>query len=90
MGGLIGGARQMRDYSAALPVSGALWGRLMAAALAVPEVNAAMGLIAAAPTAGAAGVIPACLTTLRDEYDYNETDICEALLTIAAVGYIVC
>ncbi|NLZ56597.1 MAG: L-serine ammonia-lyase, iron-sulfur-dependent, subunit alpha, partial [Clostridiaceae bacterium] len=33
--------------------------------------------------------IPACLTTLRDEYDYNETDICEALLTIAAVGYIV-
>ena len=91
MGGLIGGgAAKMRDYSAAnLPVSGALWGRLIAAALAVPEVNAAMGLIAAAPTAGAAGVIPACLTTLRDEYNYDETDICEALLTIAAVGYIV-
>jgi L-serine dehydratase len=35
---------------------------VLARALAVQEVNAAMGVIVAAPTAGGAGVLPAVLT----------------------------
>ena len=39
---------------------------MLARALAVQEVNAAMGVIVAAPTAGGAGVLPAVLTGLAD------------------------
>ena len=47
---------------------------VLARALAVQEVNAAMGVIVAAPTAGGAGVLPAVLTGLaRDRKIADET-----------------
>ncbi len=57
-------------------------------ALAVAEVNAAMGLICAAPTAGSAGVVPAVLLALAKEIDISESTLLEALFVAAGVGQI--
>ena len=62
MGGLVGGeAMQIKSHLAGgYTASGPLTGLAMGYALGVMEVNAAMGLIVAAPTAGSSGVIPGC------------------------------
>ena len=57
-------------------------------ALAVAEVNAAMGLICAAPTAGSAGVVPAVLLALAEEIDSPEPTLLEALFVAAGVGQV--
>lgn len=59
-----------------------------ARAIAVGEVNACMGKIAAAPTAGSAGIVPAVLVTMMEEHGIPRTKILEALLVTAAVGLI--
>lgn len=59
-----------------------------ARAIAVGEVNACMGKIAAAPTAGSAGIVPAVLVTMMEEHGISRTNILEALLVTSAVGLI--
>ncbi|WP_058260497.1 L-serine ammonia-lyase, iron-sulfur-dependent, subunit alpha [Fenollaria timonensis] len=71
------------------PVSGALITKAMARALSTSEVNASMGRIVAAPTAGASGILPATLVTMQDEFDYSDEEIFNALLTASAVGEII-
>src|SRR5512147_2975442 len=62
--GLVGGdAAKLREGPPG-PLAGTLFRDVLARALAVQEVNAAMGVIVAAPTAGGAGVLPAVLTGL--------------------------
>src|SRR5258705_565656 len=62
--GLVGGdAAKLREGPAG-PLSGTPFRGVLARALAVQEVNAAMGVIVAAPTAGGPGVLPAVLTGL--------------------------
>ncbi len=57
--GLVGGdAAKLRNGPAG-PLSGTPFRDVLTRALAVQEVNAAMGVIVAAPTAGGAGVLPA-------------------------------
>ncbi|MEO7454691.1 MAG: L-serine ammonia-lyase, iron-sulfur-dependent, subunit alpha, partial [Gemmatimonadaceae bacterium] len=64
--GLVGGdAAKLREGPAG-PLSGTPFRDILARALAVQEVNAAMGVIVAAPTAGGAGVLPAVLTGLAE------------------------
>lgn len=41
----------------------------MAKALSCSEVNASMGLICAAPTAGSCGILPGVLLAAQEEYD---------------------
>src|SRR5687768_10071875 len=56
--GLVGGdAAKLREGPPG-PLAGTLFRDVLARALAVQEVNAAMGVIVAAPTAGGAGVLP--------------------------------
>ena len=63
--GLVGGdAAKLVARSHAGPLVGTPFRDILARALAVQEVNAAMGVIVAAPTAGGAGVLPAVLTGL--------------------------
>ena len=57
--GLVGGDAAKVHTSTAGPFSGTPFASVIARALAVQEVNAAMGVIVAAPTAGGAGVLPA-------------------------------
>src|SRR5919199_3456531 len=60
--GLVGGDAAKLLTGARGPLADTLFRDVLARALAVQEVNASMGVIVAAPTAGGAGVLPAVLT----------------------------
>jgi L-serine dehydratase len=53
------------------------------------HVNAAGGLICAAPTAGAAGTLPAVAVTLSEELGLDEERVALALLAAGAIGLVV-
>lgn len=65
-------------------MAGAMW-----RALAVSELNAAMGRIVAAPTAGSCGILPAAIVTMQEEYSLDEYDCVMALFTASAVGMVI-
>lgn len=70
-------------------VSGSTMTRAMAMALSVSEVNASMGRIVAAPTAGASGIIPAVLFTMQEKYNYSNEELVKALITAGVIGEII-
>ena len=53
----------------------------MTYAMAVLEVNASMGLIVAAPTAGSAGVVPGMMLALQECYRISDQRIVDACST---------
>ena len=61
----------------------------MAYALAVTEVNAAMGRIVAAPTAGSCGILPGVLLSVAKTLDTSDASLIEALFSAGAVGAVV-
>lgn len=65
-------------------LSGALY-----RALAVSELNASMGRIVAAPTAGSCGILPAALITMQEEKGCSDHDCVMALFTASAVGMVI-
>jgi len=62
--------------------------RAAARAMAVMHVDGAMGVVCAAPTGGAAGVLPGTLVTLAEEKGLTREQIALALLAAGAVGMI--
>jgi L-serine dehydratase len=62
--------------------------RAAARAMAVMHVDAAMGVVCAAPTGGSAGVIPGTLVTLAEERSLTREQIGRALLASGAIGLI--
>ena len=90
MGGLIGGeAAKIHQHAADnITACGGMLSRGIAYAMGVLEVNAGMGLIVAAPTAGSSGVMPGVLLTLQDEYGFSDSQLVAALFNAAAVGYL--
>lgn len=89
--GIIGGdAKKMYDYANSgntLLDSNML--KLMSMGLSTSEVNASMGKIVAAPTAGAAGIIPAVLTSVQLDKGFSDLQIIRALMTTGAIGSII-
>lgn len=63
--------------------------KLCAKALAVSELNAAMGCIVASPTAGSCGILPAVLTTVAEEKNCTESELVDALFIAAGIGIII-
>ena len=63
--------------------------RAVAAAMAVVEVNASMGRIVAAPTAGASGILPGVLVTLSEKRGWEAAALIDALFTAGAVGMLI-
>lgn len=61
----------------------------LARAIATLEVNAAMGLIVAAPTAGAAGVLPAILISTGEFLELDDERLVDAMLVAGGVGGVV-
>lgn len=61
----------------------------LARAIATLEVNAAMGLIVAAPTAGAAGVLPAVLISVGEFGDLPQERLVDAMLVAGGVGGVI-
>jgi L-serine dehydratase len=61
----------------------------LARAISTLEVNAAMGLIVAAPTAGAAGVLPAILISAGEFLELDEEMLVDGMLVAGGVGGVV-
>jgi len=58
-------------------------------AVATNEVNAAMGIICATPTAGSAGVVPGTLFAVKAKLNPTRMEMIEFLFTTAAFGFVV-
>ena len=63
--------------------------RIVASAMAVTEVNASMGRIVAAPTAGASGILPAVLIQYGDAHDLSDEQMIAGLCNAGAIGMII-
>lgn len=90
--GLVGGdAAKLAAAAAAgsTPMSGGVFSNALAGALAVQEVNAAMGVIVAAPTAGGAGVLPGVLLALADARGLADEQLVDALAVAGLVGAVI-
>jgi L-serine dehydratase len=87
--GLVGGDAAKLAHGPAGPLAGTVFRDVLARALAVQEVNAAMGVIVAAPTAGGAGVLPAVLTGLAAERGMDDERVVDALATAGLIGAVV-
>jgi len=90
MGGLIGGeAKQVHAHrDSESNVTGSILSKAIAFSIAVLEVNASMGLIVAAPTAGSSGVVPGVLLALQEEKDLPAEVVYTGLLNASAIGYL--
>ena len=90
MGGLIGGeAKRLAAHAAKKKaLCGPVLQRAVTYAMGVLEVNASMGLIVAAPTAGSSGVVPGLLLALQDEYRISDERLLDGLFNAGAVGYL--
>jgi L-serine dehydratase len=87
--GLVGGDAAKLKNTTQAPVAGAVFRDVLSRALAVQEVNAAMGVIVAAPTAGGAGVLPGVLTGLAASRGLSEDNLVDALATAGLIGAVI-
>ena len=87
--GLVGGDAAKLRTGPEGPLSGTPFRDILARALAVQEVNAAMGVIVAAPTAGGAGVLPAVLTGLADARSIGDDAVVDALAVAGLIGAVI-
>lgn len=87
-GGMIGGeaAKLSAHAAAGRSICGSVLTKALIYSQAVPEVNASMGVIVAAPTAGSSGVLPAVLFALEEEFGLDEATVLDGLFTAGAIG----
>lgn len=91
LSGLIGGdAYKIKQYAdRGKTLTGEFMTRAMARALSSSEVNAAMGRIAACPTAGSCGIVPAAILSAGEKLNKTEDELIHALFTAAGIGIII-
>ena len=91
MGGMIGGeSKRLNELRMeGKNICGTLVSKAITYAVGVLEVNASMGLIVAAPTAGSSGVLPGVLCAAQEEYRLTDAEIIEVLYTASAIGYLI-
>lgn len=89
--GLIGGdAFKLQEYvNSGHTLSGDFMVKAMARALSCSEVNAAMGKIVAAPTAGSCSILPAVIITAGEKLKKNEEEMVKALFTASGIGILI-
>jgi L-serine dehydratase len=87
--GLVGGDAAKLRTGPAGPLAGTLFRDVLMRALAVQEVNAAMGVIVAAPTAGGAGVLPAVLLGIARDRGLGDEALVDALACAGLIGAVV-
>jgi L-serine dehydratase len=87
--GLVGGDAAKLRTGPPGPLAGTPFRDILARALAVQEVNAAMGVIVAAPTAGGAGVLPAVLTGLAHARNIGDDEVVSALAVAGLIGAVI-
>jgi L-serine dehydratase len=89
--GLTGGdAVLLQNYiKSGKALSGPLLLDAVSKAMATNEVNAAMGVICATPTAGSAGVVPGTLFAVKEQLKPTRQEMIEYLFTAAAFGFVI-
>lgn len=89
--GLIGGdAYRLNNYlKKGNTLTGEFMVKAMARAVSCSEVNASMGRIVAAPTAGSCGILPAAIISAGEKLDKSEDEMVQALFAASAVGMII-
>ena len=87
--GLVGGDAAKLRNSTSGPLAQTPFRDVLTRALAVQEVNAAMGVIVAAPTAGGAGILPAILTGLAKARTVSDAKVVDGLATAGLIGAVV-
>jgi len=70
----------------AVNVVGSRLTHVLASSMATAELNAAMGRIVAAPTAGASGILPGIFLTLAHDHDLDDDTLIDGLLVAGAIG----
>jgi L-serine dehydratase len=89
-GKIIGGeAKKMWTFDSEASYTGLYVNQAMARAFSSSEVNASMGKICAAPTAGSCGIIPSALFTAADKFNITLKKSLEGLLISSAIGEII-
>lgn len=71
------------------PLSGPILLDAVSKAMGTNEVNAAMGVICATPTAGSAGVVPGTLFAVKDKLNASREQMLRYLFTAGAFGMVV-
>lgn len=89
--GLIGGdAYKLNEYAQnGKTLTGSFMVKAMARALSSSEVNAAMGKIVAAPTAGSCGIMPAVIISAGEKLGLSEDEMVKGLFAGTGVGIII-
>lgn len=89
--GLIGGdAFKLREYAKkGKTITGEFMTMAMARALSCSEVNAAMGKIVAAPTAGSCGILPGVIISVGEKLCKTQDEMVQALFTASGVGMLI-
>lgn len=90
-GGLIEGITKTHyDYSQKNDtISGNFINMVMSRALSCSEVNASMGKICAAPTAGSCGIIPAVIISMEEALGLSKKESIEGLLCASGIGAVI-
>lgn len=90
LSGMTGGnAKRLWAYRKEKSLSGEFILSAMARALSTSELNASMGRIVAAPTAGASGILPSALMSAKERFSLSEEELILGLYTAGCVGKIV-
>jgi L-serine dehydratase len=90
-GGLISGdAKKLTEYAkSGNTLCGGTLMLAMSRAMSCLEVNASMGKICAAPTAGSSGILPATILSVAEQFNFPEQSLIYALLTASGIGMII-
>ncbi len=90
MGGIIGGEsrRLLQLAESGKSLFPGIMARASAYSMGVLEVNASMGLIVAAPTAGSSGVVPGVFLAYQEENHATDEEMVQALFNAGAIGYL--
>lgn len=88
IGGMIGGEAEKLEKrrTEGKSICGNVLTKALIYSQAVLEVNASMGVIVAAPTAGSAGVLPSVLFALKEEFGLSDETLVNGLFTAGAIG----
>ena len=88
--GLTGGnsTKIRRLQNSGKSLSGTFINAAMAKAFSTSEVNASMGKIVAAPTAGASGILPSAIIC-QEKLNLTDDDLIKGLFTAAGIGEII-
>jgi L-serine dehydratase len=89
--GLVGGdARKVIEFTRGGDIAGGhLVAKAIAYSIAVLEENSRMGVIVAAPTAGAAGMVPGTLLALSEERGFDDATTVRGLVVAGGFGALV-